>query len=146
MNKDDERADYYADPVGHCLAALKQGNEHERFNAADILRGLAEDAEGAIPALVEAMRKDEGQQVRAQAGFALTEICFAVKERAAFIVPSLVEALLQDEDPEARSGAAITLKAIGPSAKSSIPALQQALHDEHEWVREAAQETLESFG
>ena len=28
--------DYDTEPVGHCKAALKYGNAHERFNAADI--------------------------------------------------------------------------------------------------------------
>lgn len=89
------------------------------------------------------MRSDENDQVRVQSAFALSEIVFRMGERAAFIVPALIETLLLHEDAEARSCAANVLRAIGPSARSAIPSLLQALQDKHEWVREAAQEALE---
>jgi hypothetical protein len=64
-NVEDEWPDYYADPVGHCVYALRHGNPMERCNAGDILRGLAWDAEPALPVIIEFMRNDPDEQVRA---------------------------------------------------------------------------------
>src|SRR5438105_14855178 len=101
-NKKNNWPDYNVDPVGHCIAPLQQGNADERFNAADILRGLAADAESAIPVILEAMRKDKDDQVRSQCAFAMIDIGYAVKERAAFAVPMLIETLRTDKDAETR--------------------------------------------
>ncbi|MGI4790719.1 MAG: HEAT repeat domain-containing protein [Janthinobacterium lividum] len=139
---EDQWPDYYADPVGHCIAAFKYGNENERFNAADILRGLAGDAYPAIPVIVKAMRHDDSYQVRAQCAFALADIGSALKERANSAVLPLMGALVDDENAEMRSLAATALGAIGPAAREAIPVLEQALQDKHEWVRAAAEDAL----
>ena len=140
----DDWPDYLEDPVGHCEAAFKFGDASARFNAADILRGLAADAESAIPAIVQVMRNDIDDQVRAQCAFAMIDIGYSVKERAKVAVTALIETL-HDSFPEARSLAASALAAIGPTAKVAIPALRDALRDDHECVRDAAQKALDEL-
>lgn len=138
----EEWPDYDEDPVGHCEAALRYGDRSARFNAADILRGLADDAESAIPLIVEKMRTDEYEQVRAQCAFALVEIGEAVGDGAAIAVPGLMETLQLDPFPEARSLAASALKAIGDTAKIAVQVLKLALKDEDERVRKSARKAL----
>lgn len=137
--------DYEEDPVGHCLAAFRHGDEHARFRAADILRGLAADAEAAIPALAEALRRDASDHVRAQCAFALADIGSAVGERASAAVPALIEALERDAFAEARALAAHALGEIGAAAEAAIPALERATRDGDEEVRESAQQALASL-
>ena len=48
----EEWAEYHRDPCGWCIKELRNPDSEIRCNAADILRGLAWDAEPAIPALV----------------------------------------------------------------------------------------------
>ena len=139
---EDQWPDYYADPVGHCVAAFNYGNEHERFNAADIFRGLAADASAAVPVIVNAMRCDNSANVRAQCAFALADIGAALKEQAKPAVLPLMEALTEDGNAEVRSLAATALGAIGPAAKEAISVLVLALQDQHEWVRNAAENAL----
>jgi HEAT repeats len=131
-----------ADPVGYCIWGLKYGNPIERSNAADMLRSCGNDLETAIPILVELLRQDEIANVRAQCAFALMEISYSLQEKTQIAVAPLLEALQQDEDAEVRSLAAGALGAIGSVTKEVVPALEKALQDEHEWVREAAQEAL----
>jgi HEAT repeat protein len=133
-------AEYQNDPVTFCIKELKNPDSDVRFNAADILRGLAGEAEAAIPALVEGFR-DKDRQVRAQCVFALVDIGWALKERASGAVPALAEAL-RDPDDEVRSLAANALGAIGPAASAAAPRLRKALKDSAEEVREAAKEAL----
>lgn len=141
----EEWPDYDEDPVGHCEAALRYGDDFARFNAADILRGLGRDAESAIPLIAEKMRTDEDEQVRAQCAFALIEIGYSVKDRAAVAVPALVETVQCDPFAEARCLAADALGAIGTVAKVAVPVLKRALDDEDEEVREAARKALQKL-
>jgi HEAT repeat protein len=136
----EEWAEYRRDPCGWCIKELKNPDADVRFNAADILRGLAGDAEAAIPALIEGFR-DKSKQVRAQCVFALVDIGWALKERARGAVPALADAL-RDSDDEVRALAANALGAIGPAASSAIPHLRKAIKDSAEEVREAAKEAL----
>jgi HEAT repeat protein len=76
-------AAYQADPVGYCIKELANPDATVRFNAVDILRGCAGDAKAAIPSLCEVLRKDKDDDVRAQAAWALQEICERVDVRAA---------------------------------------------------------------
>lgn len=133
------------DPVGYCIWGLKHGNSIERGNAADMLRSCGVDVEAAIPILMELLRHDEVADVRAQCAFALMEISYSLQEKTQIAVAPLLEALQQDEEAEVRSLAAGALGAIGPAVKEVVPALEQALQDEHEWVREAAQEALDQI-
>jgi HEAT repeat protein len=58
----------------------------------------------------------------------------------------LMEAIKYDEEPELRSLSAKALGEIGPSAAVAIPLLKEALLDEHEWVRDAANKSLLCLG
>ncbi|MFL5342535.1 MAG: hypothetical protein ACJ8F7_20505 [Gemmataceae bacterium] len=58
-------AEYQANPCGWCIKELGNPDADVRCNAADILRGLAADAEPAIPALVAGFR-DRDKEVRTQ--------------------------------------------------------------------------------
>jgi HEAT repeat protein len=46
--------------------------------------------------------------------------------------------LLRHDDPNVRSAAAEALGIIGPAAHSALPQLENALHDDNQWVRKAA--------
>jgi HEAT repeat protein len=60
-------------------------------------------------------------------------------------VPVLIRGLGESE-VKYRRGAAKALGKFGPLAKSALPALQQALHDEDETVRKASAEALKAIG
>jgi HEAT repeat protein len=135
--------DINIDPVGYCIWGLKHGNSIERSNAADMLRSCGVGVEAAIPVLVELLQRDEVANVRAQCAFALMEISYSFQEKTQIAVVQLLEVLQQDEDAEVRALVASALGAIGPVITEVVPALKQALQDQHEWVRQAAQEALD---
>jgi HEAT repeat protein len=56
---------------------------------------------------------------------------------------SVVGALL-DEDPDVRAEAAAALGAMGPEARSAIPALEARRDDPHDAVRREVERALES--
>jgi HEAT repeat protein len=62
------------------------------------------------------------------------------KDKAA--VPLLAERLRSDRDPEVREWAARSLGDLGPAAKPALPALEGALADVEDAVREAAGKAL----
>jgi HEAT repeat protein len=136
----EEWAEYQADPCGWCIKELRNSDADVRFNAADILRGLAADAEPAIPALVAGLG-DSDEQVRTQCVFALVDIGYAVKERAAGAVAALAQAL-RDPSAEIRSLAAEALAAIGPAASPAKAQLLKARKDRNAEVRESVEKAL----
>jgi HEAT repeat protein len=136
----EEWAEYQADPCAWCIKELRNPDKDVRYNAADILRGLARDAEAAIPALVAGFR-DRDQQVRTQCVFALVDIGYAVKERAASAVPALTKAL-QDRNAEIRSLAAEALAAIGRASKPAKAQLLKARKDRNAEVRDSVEKAL----
>lgn len=115
-----------------------------RLRAAQALARIGPDAKGAIPALRKAL-KDEKEQVRTHAASALAGIEPALTAEA--VLPVLIE-LLEHPGPWGGQGwcvrfrAAEALGRIGADAKPAIPALREALTDDHEDVREAAAEAL----
>jgi HEAT repeat protein len=136
----EEWAEYQADPCGWCIKELRNPDAEVRHNAADILRGLAADAEPAIPALVAGFQ-DPDEEVRTQCVFALVDIGYAVKERAAGAVSALAQAL-RDPNAEIRSLAAEALGAIGSAAKPAKAQLLKALKDRNAEVRESVAKAL----
>jgi HEAT repeat protein len=139
----EEWAEYQADPCGWCIKELRNPDAEVRYNAADILRGLAADAERAIPALVAGFR-DPDKEVRTQCVFALVDIAYAVKERAAGAVPALVKSL-QDKSAEIRSLAAEAVAAIGPAARPAKARLLKARKDRNAEVRKSVEKALKSI-
>jgi hypothetical protein len=80
-----------------------------------------------VPELVAALRDEETQ-----------------KKVAAYLLPPLCLALL-DPRPEVRVAAAFRLMALGENAQSAVGALQDALQDSDERVRQAARIARESI-
>jgi HEAT repeat protein len=139
----EEWAEYHHDPCGWCIKELRNPDPGVRCNAADILRGLARDAEAAIPALVAGF-DDPDPAVRPYCVHALVDIGYAVKDRASVAVPALT-ALLRDEDAEIRCLAAHALGAIGRAAAGSAGELRGRLSDPDEETREAAASALKAI-
>lgn len=137
--------DINSDPVGYCIWGLKHGNAIERGNAADMLRSCGVAAEAAMPVLIQLLRQDQVANVRSQCAFALMEISYSLHEKMQIAVVPLLKALQQDQDFEVRSLAASALGAISSADQEVISALEKALQDDHEWVREAAQEALKQI-
>lgn len=139
MDSDAETlAEYYRDPVGHCIRALDNLDPIVRFNAADILRGLARDAEPALPALT-AHFTDPDYDVRAQCVFAVSNIVTCLKSPPENVLAALQVCLLSAEAEMAHL-AATGIAAYGARAHVALPALEQArqIHGESE-VRELSQ-------
>lgn len=136
-------AEYQRDPCGWCIKELKNPDADVRCNAADILRGLAADAEAAIPALIEGFC-DPDEEVRTQCAFALVDVGYAVKGRAAGAVPALAQAL-RDPNAEIRSLAAEALGAIGRAAKPAKAQLLKARKDRNAEVRASVEKALKSI-
>jgi len=139
----EEWAEYNRDPCGWCIKELRNPDASIRCNAADILRGLAWDAEDAIPALIEGFQ-DSSEDVRAACVFAIGDIGFAIKAGAAAAVPPLTE-LLRDSNPEIRCLAVAALEAIGPAAASAASELRLLLYDPDQEVRNRAAWALEAL-
>lgn len=138
-------AEYQADPVGWCIKKLKDKDSDVRFNAVDILRGCAGDAEKAIPALCELLGKEKVTTIRAQCAWALGDICERVSPPAAKPAVAPLTKALSDADAEVRALAAHSLGAIGEPAKSAKRQLKQTLTDPDPEVREAAEDALDSI-
>lgn len=109
------------DVVARLVEAFQNGGPAERLAAARDLAELGPAAEGAVPALVAALRqRDLG--LRTAAALALS--CIG---RPA--VTPLVAAL-QDEDVDFRQAVITTLGLIGRAAKPAVPVLKATLADE----------------
>ena len=92
--------------------ALADKNLNVRYWSAKVLRGFGPEAEGAVPALIAALKTFPGGSP-------------ALDGPARYY-------------PDVRSVAAEALGAIGPAAKEAIPALKEAATDTNADVREAA--------
>jgi HEAT repeat protein len=64
--------------------------------------------------------------------------------RGARVVPALIS-LLKYEDVGSRNTACIGLAGIGPAARDALPALRQALSDQHPEVRFFAQRAVDKI-
>lgn len=114
----DEEQRYRDDPVGYCVAKLKDPSPGVRTEAADHLGLFGEDARDAVPALGEALQ-DEDRDVRAAAALSL----WKVGAVAAGTVSALMTAL-NDQDDEVRGTAALALGLAGPDARAALLALR----------------------
>jgi HEAT repeat protein len=102
------------------------------------LQSLAEGGAAAVPALIEALKHEEG---RYWACIALAEMGPAAKDA----VPQLTS-LLSDDEPEVRMEAVMALGEIGPDAVAAAPALIKTLADTTPAVRYAAGFSLGKIG
>ena len=137
-----EWSEYQTDPVGFCIKELTNPDPSVRFNAADILRGMAADAEPAIPALTASL-KDQEKDVRAQCAFALSDIGYALRRLPAETVSCLGDSLA-DSDAEVRALAAYALSvAYELPDRIILDLYRMRAGDPDEEVREYANKTLE---
>lgn len=140
------------DDKRHCLEIMRQmeeefrgGNESFfvkviqeepslvlRVHAVTILADLG--GEAAIPALTDVLLHDPDPLVRHEAAFTMGQIGLTSA------VPGLEEATLRDKDPIVRHESAAALGSIG--SQSAKPALQAALKDGDELVRNSAAASL----
>jgi hypothetical protein len=133
-----------AKPAVSALADLLVDPDNDS-QAAEALGDIGPDAKPAIPALVEAIKREQGKRstigrdtpstLSSLAGRALTNIGPAS-------IPELRN-LLKHEDTYVRMTAIIALGNMGTQAQEVVPALQEALNDEDEMVRQCARLALE---
>lgn len=128
---DDGTFDPSGAAVRAAIDALKSPDRRLRHRAAVALGWLGDAARStglasvrlAVPALIEAMRRDRDVEDRVEAMRALGII--GPEARAA--VPALVAALAE-ADPGGRSWALWALRQLGPAAAAAVPALYELLH------------------
>lgn len=120
------------------VAALHDEDAGVRWHAAAAVMRLGRRAEGATPALFEAM-KDGEWVVRNAAGRALEDVAQAED------VPALAEAL-EDPSVETRYHVARALGRQGPRAAAAVLDITEALRDEDAEVRMEAAWALGSVG
>lgn len=122
-------------PVAALLTGLRSKDDGERLKAAKELGKLGAAAKSALPALENVAASDPDPDVRRVAARAFEEIRQA---DGATLVPALV-AKLKDPDVAVRFKAVKDLAALGPAAKSALPALAEvARTDADEDVRRVA--------
>jgi HEAT repeat protein len=112
----------------------------QRAQAAMVLGLMGDEAQGAIPVLLESLREQD-QQVRRIILAALSEIGPPARNA----VPALV-ACLRDRHELVRRRAALALGELGPAARTAVPALLEALRDRDLMVRRWAAFALGEIG
>lgn len=131
-------------PAGHdatpvlLLIARNSGEDRElRFTAIVSLGAMGAEAKTAVSDLVSLLLMHEAESMYAPVQMAITRM-------GADAVPVLVE-LLQHDSPAMRTHAALALGWLGPQADAALPALQAALGDSDESVREQAALAIRSI-
>ena len=108
--------------------------------AAEILGNIGAEAEAAIPALVDAIKRERGKASGIGSGGPSTfswRCGLTLAQIGPASIPELIK-LLGHEDRYVRMTAANALWEIGPRANGAVPALKEALSDEQESVRRPA--------
>jgi hypothetical protein len=129
------KAPYEGRSVADLERLLRDPDPAKQVQGAFGLSRLGAKAQPAVPALIEALKKDA--LVRQNAALALGRIGPEAKEA----VPALIDAL-RDSDWTVRRQAALALGQIGPEARQAVPALEKLARDPDKLVRKAAQEAL----
>ena len=125
--------------VRAAIESLEDESLDVRRAASEALCGLEPEAEGVIPALLQALRDAESAGVRSEIVGVLGRI--GPKEG---VVPALIETLSGDQDPGVRGHTAFVLGGIGPE-EGVVPALMQAMVDDPN-MRWAVTEGLKDIG
>ncbi len=127
---------YQATEVEKCIRNLQNYEfPHTRAYAAKVLGQMGPAARPAVPALLEALRDEDGQVSRAAAE-ALGKI-----RPGPDAIPGLM-ACLKNPRPFTRMQAAESLGCIGPPAQEAVPALKEALEDKDVLMRLTTAEAL----
>lgn len=122
---------------------LRNPGHDARISAAERLAAIGPAAEGAVPALIEALGNRNrvvslDEDLPGKAAVALARIGPAA-------IPPLVKALTHEDDL-IRGGAGDALGRIGPDADCAVPAIVEALEDERMIVRATAARALGTMG
>lgn len=123
---------------------LRQGVPPLQYAASYALGRIGPAAAAATPALRALLESDDAF-LRTAAAWALLKVDPAKNADLQPQAVGLFTAALADERPEVRVAMAQALAELGPAAKAALPALERALQDQHEAVREAAAEALEKI-
>jgi HEAT repeat protein len=146
--------------VSVLIELLRTNDRTTQDNALRALYRVAWEAEPAIPALLDLMKREplkgevsdqnmpDNQPVvfsvignRNQTGIGPREVLVAIGSPAA---PALIEALKRPERP-VRLGAIEALRLIEPPARNALPALLTALHDNDPLIRKEIVYSLGNF-
>jgi len=103
------------------------------WRAAFVLGEIGPQAAGAIPALIEALRREQGPRPLREA----PSSAFALGQMGVSAVPALIP-LLAHETPRVRTSAAIALGFIGSRARAAAPDLARLMKDKDAEARQAA--------
>jgi len=122
----------YAPSVPHLTELVRKSDPGTRYLAAKALGHIGDEAESAVPTLLQAMR-DNDIFLRAGIAGALIKIGYPA-------VPGLTKALF-DRNNAVKRAAAKALGKIG--SDRAVPALANALNDQNAGVRKFAREALE---
>ncbi|MYE77656.1 MAG: HEAT repeat domain-containing protein [Chloroflexi bacterium] len=122
----------YAPAVPTMIKLLREADPGTQYLAAKALGQIGDEAEAAVPALLEALRGDD-MFLRAGVTGALIKIDYPA-------VPGLIAALFDDSNAVKRAACKALGKIGNPRA---VPALTNALQDANAGVRRLAQEALE---
>jgi HEAT repeat protein len=112
-----------------------------QYAASYALGRIGSGAAAATPALRPLLESDDSF-LRTAAAWALLKIDPAKNADLQPLAIGLFTAALADERPEVRAAMAQALAEQGPAAKTALPALERALHDREEAVRDAAAEAV----
>lgn len=129
------------------LAQALHDNQMISWPAADALAAIGPDAAPAIPALVEAIEREQGQGKRSETGSETPSTFSGLAGKALTgigpaAMPELLR-LLAHDDRFVRMTAVSALGNLGPQAIDALPALNEALLDEDEMVRQWARVAIE---
>ncbi|MBN1393718.1 MAG: HEAT repeat domain-containing protein [Pirellulales bacterium] len=125
-------------------AALNDEEEDVRYAACFALGKIGKPAAAVAPEL-EKLLADKDEHLALAAAWALAHVEPTSAEIAARSVPLLIAAL-KNSEPRVRCEAAVALGCLGSLAKDAAPALKEATRDKNDFVRDAADEALDSIG
>jgi hypothetical protein len=123
-----------ADILSALSSQLEDENAGVRHSAAFALLGLNPDHQAAQDCLLVAMRRGDG---------GIVDRLKSMQPPPIWAVPTLIEILSRDRRPGIRRLAAVSLGEIAPDQADVRGALQQALRDGDDRVRDAAQQALQ---
>lgn len=130
--------------VPELVKLLTKGDESTAPTAAYALGKIGPDAAAAAPALSKTLQGSDAL-LALMSAWALTQIQPASPDVARKTVPVLIAGLAAPL-PISRQAAAEALGSLGPRAKDARAALQKALQDNDEGVRQAASQAITSVG
>lgn len=140
--------DWRRESVPHDIEQLRNAEARIRYNAAEMLAEVPEEAQVIIPKLTELALRDPDVRVRIVAVWALGQLGAECKDRAlAQKTAGAITAILADPDPKLRAAAAEALAGFGPAAGGAVPALTRLLeNDADPAVRRSAALALGQIG